>query len=74
MKFQVINVVKHQFEPIKQEGNVVIAKCTCCTRPRIAVYLQIGSKRIFYFSGYDENIAKMHFNFLIKRQNSQSSS
>jgi len=73
MKFQVINVTYHNFVQVKQEGNVIYAKCNCCQKQRIAVYIQTESKRIFFFSGYDENIANMHFSFLVKHQNSQSS-
>jgi len=72
MKFQVINVIKHDFKPIKIQNNVVFAKCDCCQRQRIAVYVQNENHRIYFYSGYDEQIAKIHFNFLVKHQNSTS--
>jgi len=72
MRFQVVNVTYHNFVQVKQNGNVVYAKCTCCQKQRIAVYIQTESKRIFFFSGYDENIANMHFLSLIKKQSSQN--
>jgi len=73
MRFQIIGVKYHDFVPIKSQGNVVLAKCTCCQRPRIAVYLQTQTKRIYFYHGYTQQIAEMEFNSLIKRQNSQSS-
>jgi len=72
MKFQVVNVVYHNFVPIKQEGNVVMARCTCCSRPRLAVYLQTQTKRIYFYHGYTQQIAEMEFNSLVKRQSLQS--
>jgi len=72
MKFQIVNVSYHNFKTVKQNGNVVMAKCTCCQRPRIAVYTLTETKRIFHFAGYDEQIAELHFSYLIRRQNSQS--
>ena len=72
MRFQVINVIKHDFKSIKIQNNVVFAKCDCCQRQRIAVYVISNEKRIFFYSGYDEQIAMMHFNFLVKHQNSTS--
>ena len=69
MRFEVVGIRYHTFVPVKQNGDAVMAKCTCCQRSRIAVYLQIGTKRIFFYSGYIEQIAKIHFNFLIKHQN-----
>jgi hypothetical protein len=72
MKFQVIGVTYHNFKETKRQGNVVYAKCTCCQRPRLAVYTLTETKKIFFYSGYDEQIAQMHFTSLIKHQNSQS--
>ena len=72
MRFQVVNVIYHNFVPIKQEGNVMLARCDCCKKPRLAVYIISGQKRIYFFSGYDEKMAQMHFSSLVKRQNSQS--
>jgi len=69
MRFQILNVTYHDFKSIKSQGNVVITKCTCCQRPRLAVYLQTEIKKIFFYSGYDEQIAQMHFSSLIKHQN-----
>ena len=70
MRFQIIGYKYHDFVPIKSQGNVVYAKCTCCQRPRIAVYLQTQTKRIYFYHGYTESFAIMEFNSLVKRLNS----
>ena len=72
MRFQIIGYKYHDFVPIKSQGNVVLAKCTCCSKPRLAVYVQTENRRIYFFNGYSEQIAEIHFNSLIKRLNSQS--
>ena len=70
MRFQVIGVTQHNFKEVRRNGNVVFAKCTCCVKPRIAVYLQTEMKKIFFYSGYDEKIAEMHYLSLTRHQNS----
>jgi len=72
MRFQVIGYKYHDFKEVRRDGNVVLAKCTCCSRPRLAVYLQTQTKRIYFYHGYTQQIAEMEFNLLVKRQNSQS--
>jgi len=72
MRFQVVNVIYHNFVPIKQEGNIVYAKCTCCPKPRLAVYIVSNQKKIFFYHGYTEEFAITEFNSLVKRQSLQS--
>jgi len=54
MAIKVIAVRYHDFEPVKQIGNIVLAKCRCCKSPRYAVYKISDKSRIFIYHGYDK--------------------
>jgi len=67
MKTKILNVVYHEFKPIRQEGNVVLAKCCCCSKSRYAVFIASGNDRIFYYHGYDGQYAQKLFSSLSSR-------
>jgi len=68
MKFKVLSVKIHDFVPVKQVGNVVLAKCVCCQIPRFAVYKISEKNRFFYYHGNDFEYAQRTFNFLVQKQ------
>ena len=72
MRFQVIGYKYHDFKEVKRNGNVILAKCTCCPKPRLAVYIVSNQKKIFFYHGYTEEFAITEFNSLVKRQSLQS--
>ena len=67
MKTKILNVVYHEFKPIRQEGNVVLAKCNCCSKPRYAVFVANNGDRNFFYHGYDNEYAKKLFSSLSSR-------
>jgi len=72
MGVRVIAVKYHDFMPIKQLNNVVLAKCRCCQMPRYAVYKLENSSRQFVYHGYDRQYAEKLFNSLVSRSRIQS--
>ena len=56
-----ILVVYHNFEPVKEANNVVLAKCNCCSTPRFAVFAVNDGRRTFYYHGYDGEYARKLF-------------
>ncbi len=69
MKF---HYVTHNFQPIKIQNNVMLARCNCCTKPRYAVFISDGKSRIFKYHGFDEQYARNLFNFLVQKQAQQA--
>jgi len=65
MKFHAIS---HNFVLIKQLNNIVLARCTCCSTPRFAVFAVNKSDRMFWYHGLDREEAERTFSFLVKRQ------
>ena len=72
MKFQVIGVRYHNFMPIRQQNDIVLAKCNCHSPPRYAVYRIINSSRQFIYHGFDKAYAEKLFNSLVSRSQVQS--
>ncbi len=62
----------HNFKPVKIEGRIVLARCTCCRQPRFAVFLAMKYGREFYYHGFDETEARKTFNFLVQKQAQQA--
>ena len=62
-----ILVVYHNFEPVKEANNVVLAKCNCCSTPRFAVFAVNDGRRTFYYHGYDASYAQKLFSALGQR-------
>jgi len=71
MKYQVIGIRYHEFQTVKQVGNVVLAKCNCCPKSRWAVFKISEKNRFFYYHGYDQQEALKTFNSLIRFQQVQ---
>ena len=69
MKF---HSIPHNFVPVKQVNNVVLARCNCCSTPRWAVYLALRGSQEFWYHGFDEQEAIKTFNFLVRRQAQQA--
>ena len=57
----------HNFVPIKKIGNVVLARCDCCSKPRYAVFIIKRDNREFKYHGYDLQYAENLFNFLVSK-------
>ena len=72
MGVRILNVRYHDFIPVKQFNNVVLAKCRCCQMPRYAVYKIENSARIFIYHGYDRQYAEKLSNSLVSRSQIQS--
>jgi len=68
MRFQVIGIRYHEFQTVKQVGNVVLAKCVCCQNSRYAVFKISLTNRYFYYHGYDYEYAFKTFNSLVQKQ------
>ena len=71
MKIKVISVKYHDFEPIRQSNNVILAKCKCHNPPRYTVFKIENSHRQFYYHGYDAKYAEKLFNSLISKSQVQ---
>ena len=71
MKYQVIGIRYHEFQTVKQVGNVVLARCVCCQSSRYAVFIANEKNRFFYYHGYDQQEALKTFNSLIRFQQVQ---
>lgn len=69
MKFHTIN---HNFIPVKVEGRIVLAKCTCCHPERWGVFISAKSDREFWYHGFSFEEAQKTFNFLVRRQAQQA--
>jgi len=65
MKF---HAIMHSFQPVRIEGRVILAKCTCCRVPRFAVYIATKKDREFYYHGFSKEEAEKTFNFLVQKQ------
>jgi hypothetical protein len=72
MKYQIIGVRFHEFQIIKQQDNITLARCSCCKQPRYAVFKITNLHRIFYYHGFDQKYAEKIFSSLISRINLQS--
>ena len=72
MAIKVIAVRYHDFEPVKQIGNIVLAKCKCHNPPRYTVYRIINSSRQFIYHGYDKAYAEKLFLSLVSKSQVQS--
>jgi len=59
-----ILVVYHNFEPVKEANNVVLAKCNCCSTPRWGVFVANNGHKIFRYHGYDGEYARRLFSSL----------
>ena len=69
MKFYAI---VHDFQPVRIQNNIVLAKCTCCRVPRWAVFVTTRNDRMFWYHGYSQQEAEKTFNFLIRKQAQQA--
>ena len=65
MKF---HAIMHSFQPVRIEGRVILAKCTCCRVPRFAVYIALPRSQEYYYHGFDETEARKTFEFLVQKQ------
>jgi len=65
MKFHAIS---HNFVPVKQVNNIVLARCTCCRQSRWGVYVSLRNSQEFWYHGFDETEARKVFEFLIHKQ------
>ena len=72
MGIKVISVRYHDFEPVHQSNNVVLAKCKCHNPPRYAVYRIINSSRQFIYHGYDKAYTEKLFLSLVSKSQIQS--
>jgi len=61
------HVVVHDFQVIRIVNNIALAKCRCCSNPRIVVFATKKDSREFYYHGYDLQYAENLFNFLISK-------
>ena len=59
-----LNVKFHDFQEIKIQNNVVLAKCNCCNSARFAVFATANKDRTFYYHGYDSQYAQRLFSSL----------
>jgi len=57
----ILNVKLHDFEPVKEANNMVLAKCSCCNPFRWGVFVANNGHKIFYYHGYDEQYARKLF-------------
>jgi len=51
MKIQIIGVKFHDFQIVNQANNFVLARCTCCSKARFAVYKISERSKMFYYHG-----------------------
>ena len=71
MKIQIIGVKFHDFQIVNQANNFVLARCTCCSKARFAVYKISERSKMFYYHGFDEVYAKKLFSSLISKSQVQ---
>jgi len=67
VRFGVLNVKFHDFQPSQQLNNVVLAKCSCCLPARFAVFVANNGHKNFYYHGYDASYAQKLFSALGQR-------
>jgi len=80
-RFKVLNVKTHVWNVISNVNNIVLLKCTCCEKQRIAIAEQREKERYmngtkvmsteytFWYHGYDYNYAEELFNRLVQKRN-----
>jgi hypothetical protein len=80
-RFKVLSVKTHVWNVINNVNNVVLLKCTCCEKQRIAIAEQREKERsingtkvtynelTFWYHGYDYNYAEQLFNELVQKRN-----
>ena len=61
------NVRVHDFQIIKLQNNIALAKCKCCRQARFAVFIAKKDSREFYYHGFDKEYAEKLFNYLISK-------
>ena len=71
MGAKILNVRYHDFQQVRIQNNIVLAKCNCCNSARYAVFAVNGNDRIFYYHGYDGEYAKKLFSSLASRFQSE---
>jgi len=64
MRLSILNIKFHDFEEIKTQNGVVLAKCSCCLPARFAVFVANNGHKNFYYHGYDEAYAQRLFSSL----------
>ena len=65
MKF---HSIPHNFVPVKQVNNIILARCSCCQTPRWGVFIARKNDREFFYHGFDRQEAEKTFNFLVQKQ------
>ena len=71
MKFKILSVQFHDFQIINQANNFVLARCTCCSKARFAVYKILERSKMFYYHGYDLQYAQKLFSSLVSKSQVQ---
>ena len=61
----ILNTKFHDFEEIKIQNGVVLAKCNCCSPPRLGVFVANNDNKIFRYHGYDPTYARKLFSSLL---------